>query len=449
MESTSKSNKFQHTLIMVLICLVPIFVFFVLAIAGINVNPIFFFILLFICCAIMFYLMGPMNHTDNSEKNNSTYSVLDDQHNITIPDYLKNVFNPQISYKSDNDLIFEGKLLTDSDSAYKETNAHLKNSGKKALLQEDDSGRNFLIITDDFSNLQNDKKQKYWINILLLVLTLITTTWAGAQHQGINLLKDPNKFLIGLPYSVALMLILGCHELGHYFTARWNKMKVTLPYFIPVPFAFGTFGAFIQMKSTAENKKVLFDVGVAGPLAGLIIAIPALIIGLKYSQIIPTIETGSMHAGTNVGSSILLAFIAKITLGRDLLTGHTIIFSPLAFAGWLGLLVTALNLLPIGQLDGGHIAHALFGRKNANIIGMVALFSLVLLGVFVWSGLLTWAIIVYFLAGTKSAPPLNDLSNLNSPRVLLGSIIFIILFLILIPIPHSFYQYLGINCPYI
>ncbi len=155
-----------------------------------------------------------------------------------------------------------------------------------------------------------------------------------------------------------------------------------------------------------------------------------------------------MH-GAGVGSSFLFALIAKFALGEAITEGHQVVLSPLAFAGWLGLLVTALNLLPIGQLDGGHIAHALFGRRNAHTIGMVALFSLVLLGLFVWSGLLFWAIIVFFIAGTKSAPPMNDVSKLDGRRVAIGALVFVLLFLILTPVPHAFYQTLGIHCPYI
>jgi membrane-associated protease RseP (regulator of RpoE activity) len=156
-----------------------------------------------------------------------------------------------------------------------------------------------------------------------------------------------------------------------------------------------------------------------------------------------------MQGGASVGSSVLFALLAKLALGDVITEGHQLILHPLAFAGWLGLLVTALNLLPIGQLDGGHIAHALFGRKKGNTIGMVALFSIFLLGLFVWSGFLMWAIIVFFIAGTKSAPPLNDISPLDPSRVVIGAIAFILLFLILMPVPHAFYQTLGIHCPYV
>jgi membrane-associated protease RseP (regulator of RpoE activity) len=285
---------------------------------------------------------------------------------------------------------------------------------------------------------------------LLFALTLGTTTWAGAAHQGVNLLREPGRFTVGLPYALGLLAILGVHELGHYFIARHHGIRVTLPYFIPVPFALGTFGAFIKMRSPAENRRALFDVAVAGPLAGLVIAIPALLIGLRSSVIVGAAAepaAGMMHGGASVGSSVLLAFLAKLSLGPALLEGHVLQLSPLAFAGWLGLMVTALNLLPIGQLDGGHIARAMFGRRAGDTIGSVAMWTLLLLGLFVWPGLLTWAIIVFFIAG-RGAPPLDDLTPLTPSRRWLGYAAFAILALILAPLPHTLWGAAGIHCPY-
>lgn len=461
-------KNFQHTILMLLFCLLPLFVFFILAINGVELNPMLFFLFIVICCLAMFYFMR-QTHTeteigeDHQEIRNENVKSI-----IPVPENLGDVFQANYVERVDDTLIYTGNLLTDADSAYQKLKVSSEKIGVTPLLQEDDAGNTLLIVSKKLlsgavthtgmhhterpvsSNgvIGVAKPSKPTVNLVLFILTFITTTYAGALQQGINLLKEPDKFNVGLPYAIALMVILGAHELGHYFAAKHHKMNVTLPYFIPVPFALGTFGAFIRLKSPSENRRALFDVGVAGPIAGLVFAIPALIIGLQSSTIIPMSNQDALMGGADVGSSILLALIAKISVGKELITGHTFQFSPLAFAGWLGLFVTALNLLPIGQLDGGHIAHALFGRKNANTIGTVALFSLFLLGLFVWSGLLTWAIIVFFLAGIKSAPPLNDVTKLDSKRVAIGLIAFIILFMILIPVPHSFYQSLGINCPY-
>lgn len=369
---------------------------------------------------------------------------------MTLAYKANDVFQSRRQYRVQNNLVIEGKLLADPDTAYKTLKQRFEGTMITPLLQEGDGGKSALVLVPGELPQAQTKARFPWLNLALFLLTFLTTTWAGAAHQGVNLLQHPEQFAAGIPYALALMLILGTHELGHYFAARAHNMKVTLPYFIPVPFALGTFGAFIQMKSPAENRRALFDVGVAGPLAGLIIAIPALLIGLQYSTIVPAEAAANMmRGGASVASSFLFALLAKLSIGGAIAEGHQLILHPLAFAGWLGLLVTALNLLPIGQLDGGHIAHALFGRKNSHTIGMVALFSLFLLGLFVWSGLLTWAIIVFFISGTKSAPPLNDLTKLDNRRLAIGALAFVLLFLILIPVPHAFYQSLGIHCPYI
>jgi membrane-associated protease RseP (regulator of RpoE activity) len=225
---------------------------------------------------------------------------------------------------------------------------------------------------------------------------------------------------------------------------------VTPPYFIPVPFALGTFGAFIKIKSLTPNRRALFDVAVAGPLAGLVFAIPALLIGLRFSAVVPGhVPVGLDEGGVNIGSSMLLALLAKISLGTATLPGAQLLLHPLAFAGWLGLIVTALNLLPIGQLDGGHISHALFGSRNARGISMVAMAALFVLALFVWQGLMFWAFVVFFIAGTRDAPAANDLTPVGWPRRALGYFTFLVLLLIIVPVPHSLHEVVGLHGPYI
>jgi len=283
-----------------------------------------------------------------------------------------------------------------------------------------------------------------------LAITIATTTWAGALHRGINILEDPSDFAVGLPYSIGLLLILGAHELGHYFTARYHRIRVAPPYFIPAPFALGTFGAFIGMRGLVQDRRALFDVAVAGPLAGLVFAIPALLVGLQHSSVITGDgPMGFSHNGVEIGSSFLMAILSKLALGPAAAEGHRLILHPLAFAGWLGLLVTALNLLPIGQPDGGHIAHALFGSRRARTISIVALVSLFFLALFVWPGLMMWAFIVFFIAGTRDTPASNDLTPVNPSRHALGYFAFLLLALILVPVPHSVYGTFGIHCHYV
>lgn len=288
------------------------------------------------------------------------------------------------------------------------------------------------------------KRKISWTNWLLFIATIFTTLYAGAQQRGIDLTTEPDRLGEALPYALALLGILGVHELGHYFTARYHKIVVSPPYFIPVPFGLGTFGAFIKMKSQALDRKGMFDVAVAGPLAGLLIALPVTVIGLRSSIFIPAELTHL--GGTEIGSSILLALLTKFNLGSQLPLGCSIYLGPLAFAGWIGLVVTALNLIPVGQLDGGHIAGAMFGTRLGRVISKLTLLLLFSLALTIWPDLLTWAIVAFFLGG-KGAPPINDITPISGWRYGLGALAFIILILIICPAPTAFMAEVGLKCP--
>ena len=356
-------------------------------------------------------------------------------------------------HQSEGEIVsFEGRLTQPADSAVALLESGFADQAVTPIIQEGEKENVKVILLPITDSTEATEPTKWGIHFLLFALTVLTTTWVGALHAGINLLSEPGQFQVGLPYSIGLLLILGAHELGHYFTARRYQMNVTPPYFIPVPFALGTFGAFIKMRSLSPNRRALFDVAIAGPLAGLVFAIPALVIGIQQSTtVIGEASAHWMHGGgVSAGSSILMALLSKIALGPDALEiGHRIVLHPLAFAGWLGLLVTALNLLPIGQLDGGHIAHALFGGRRAHSIGVASLVALFLLAFFVWPGLMMWALIVFFIAGTRDMPPSNDVTPIGLPRRLIGYAVFVLLLAILLPVPHGLYETFGIHCPYL
>jgi len=352
-------------------------------------------------------------------------------------------------------VLFEGKLRIDPRDALVKLKSAFARENLTPLLQESRaSGQVKIALVPGIEELTRPAsaidRPKWFRHFALFFLTLITTTAAGALHAGVDLVKEPNRFAVGLPYSFGLMLILGAHELGHYLTAKRHGIRVTPPYFIPVPFGLGTFGAFIKLKSLAPDRRAAFDVAVAGPLAGLFFAIPALIIGLRYSHVIGvTAAPDILHTGVQIGSSFLLAILTKFALGASAIGGQQLVLHPLAFAGWLGLVVTALNLLPIGQLDGGHIAHAMFGARRGHAIGVGALVTLFALALFVWPGLLIWAWIVWFIAGTRDVPPLDDVSLLDQRRRALGWFAFLILAGILVPVPHALYPSFGIHSPYL
>tara|TARA_R110002072_G_scaffold303089_1_gene493109 strand:- start:3667 stop:5007 length:1341 start_codon:yes stop_codon:yes gene_type:complete len=366
------------------------------------------------------------------------------------PELLRQLMDVQIATEQEGVRAFRGRLKESSEAAFARLESELSDQIVPLLQQDEQFGAAILLLPKAVEQATLERPSRPWLHWLLFGLTVLTTTWAGAMHQGVNLLEEPARFMVGLPYSIGLLLILGVHELGHFFTARRHGIDVSPPFFIPVPFALGTFGAFIQMKSPTENRRSLFDVAVAGPLAGLVVAIPALLIGLLNSDVLApnTGPSPGLLGGTSVGSSLLFALISKLAIGEQLEYGYMLRLSPLAFAGWLGLLVTALNLLPIGQLDGGHMARAMFGRRVGETISSVAMWSLFLLAIFVWPGLLLWAIIVFFIAG-RSTPPLNDLTPITPARRWVGYATFLILALILIPLPHAFWDAAGIYCPYL
>lgn len=445
-----RTQRISGAALMLVLCLLPIVAVYLLAMFGIMVSPMLALLVLILCClAMMHWSAGACGHHTPERKESHTEEMEFPIREAEM-DLLGGVFHSTARRQVGQVLVVEGELLQPADEAYVTLKNRFEDRNITPLLQESADEQPRLVLLPGRIEDEAFKEHSRWINLGLFLATLVTTTWAGALHQGTNLLSDPGQFAVGLPYSLTLMLILGAHELGHYFAARAHHLRVTLPFFIPVPFALGTFGAFIQLRSPSPSRRALFDVGVAGPLAGLVFAVPALWIGLSLSEIVQTADDPTViHHGTNVGSSILLAGIAKLVLGDGVSQGHVLALHPLAFAGWLGLLVTALNLLPIGQLDGGHIADAMFGQRRSTSISSAALVSLFLLGLFVWSGLLFWAVIAFFVAGTKGMPPLNDVTPLDTGRSLVGAFAFVILFLILIPIPHAFWDSLGIHCPYV
>lgn len=197
----------------------------------------------------------------------------------------------------------------------------------------------------------------------LFLLTLLSMFWVGAQHAGADVTKDGLGALAqGYSFALPLMAILLSHELGHYFAARIHRVDTSLPYFIPMPFALiGTFGAVIRMRGSASERNALFDIGASGPLAGLAVAIPVLVYGVITSPVEPLDPT--LHYMVE-GRSLLYLGLLAVTKG-PIPDGHDIMLTPTALAGWAGLLVTMMNLVPVGQLDGGHVAYALFGSRQA------------------------------------------------------------------------------------
>lgn len=288
------------------------------------------------------------------------------------------------------------------------------------------------------------KKENKNINLLLFALTIITTILTGALHVGVNPFESWSNLFSGIPYAFAILAILGAHEMGHYFYALKHRIYATLPYFLPIwwpGFGFGTLGAFIKMKSPIHNKKALFDVGIAGPIAGFVLSIMFLIIGFSLLpdstgviQYVETIHEWSPNGegAFTIGDSILFDFI-KAFMGADHLPMWEIYHFPFIFAGWIGLFVTSLNLMPIGQLDGGHISYALFGR-NAKYIAIAAFIALALLNLYS-SNWLLWTVLILFVIRLKHPPTLDDSIELDENRKILGYISYLVFITCFSPSP--------------
>src|SRR5262245_57525379 len=251
------------------------------------------------------------------------------------------------------------------------------------------------------------------LNIVLFATTFVTTSMAGAIWAGTNPFSDLGNIRAGFPFSVTLLTILLVHEFGHYTLARRHRVRVTLPYFIPAPPLFiGTFGAFIRMKSPPPNRRALFDVGAAGPWAGLAVAIPAVLIGLRLSEVRPL---GLGEGGLVLGDSILFRLLTRLALGASP-DNVTILLHPIALAGWFGLFVTFLNLLPVGQLDGGHVAYALFGRWH-RAISRLFVVVIAVLGFAGWQGWFVWVVLVMVI-GVDHPPTRDPVTPLDRRRQL-------------------------------
>jgi membrane-associated protease RseP (regulator of RpoE activity) len=292
------------------------------------------------------------------------------------------------------------------------------------------------------------------IHIILFILTVITTFVTGYSFSG--------SVASAFAFSGTLLFILGSHEMGHYFYGRKYGVDITPPYFIPAPpiiSPIGTFGAFIKIKSPISTRKALFDIGIAGPLAGIAASIPVLLVGIKYSTIIDVADKEGGQ-GLMLGSPLIFTFFTSIFFGK-IPEGKDLFLHPVAFAGWVGLFVTALNLIPSGQLDGGHIVYSLFPKKAHRVTSVVMIAILLVFGfgtepLFMlyhrlagsgpgdllsripdfegWPGWILWAVLLT-LMGTKHPPTIHDEGELDTGRKLLGFISLLIFIGCITPVP--------------
>ncbi len=304
-----------------------------------------------------------------------------------------------------------------------------------ALMQEDDS-----TVLKAIPGVPKEETGNPWVNVVLFVLTLLSVVFIGALNEGANPLENPADLRLGLPFAGALLGILTAHELSHYFMGRRYGSPVSLPYFIPLPISIlGTMGAVITQKGPMRSRRALFDIGAAGPIGGIIVAVPLLIVGLLLSVVepLPVNEPYFLE-----GNSILYHLIKWAIFGQPLPSGGMdVMLHPVAFAAWAGLMVTALNLFPVGQLDGGHVLYAMFGPLAWTIarVFVGVMFGWGLFLNFVLGNQAGWTWVVWgglgLLMGTRHPRPLNDLTPLDWRRRVIGWAMVVLFFLVLVPVP--------------
>jgi membrane-associated protease RseP (regulator of RpoE activity) len=331
---------------------------------------------------------------------------------------------------------FIGRLKLEAQAAYDEISPRLRAMGLLGLLQQEGDRVALLIMPA----LPKPQPSRLWLALLLFGLTVASTILVGGQDMDWTTGTAFFNLGSGIAFSAALLGILLAHELGHYFAARREGVAVSYPFFIPMPiFLLGTMGAFISIKEPVPNRRALLAIAIAGPLAGLIVAIPVLIIGLTLSPVrnIAEVRAALPDVGFfTEGNSLLYAGLKLLVFGRLLPSGGDDVYMhPVALAGWAGLLVTGLNLLPAGQLDGGHIFFALFGPRAAQLMSMAVAVGLLALG-FLWSGWFLWAVIVALLGQARS-PLLNEVTPLDGRWRLLAMLGIVVFVLVFTPMPIS------------
>lgn len=333
-----------------------------------------------------------------------------DQMSQTLYYQLADLYEVSAIYHHGESLLFRVRPYIDASRAEEEMKKRLGNAGFDAAISDD--GKGTLITVK-----AREEKKIPWVNIVLFILTVATMYYVY-----------PGDFGMKLEFVISLSAILLFHEFGHYFAGKRRGVIMSLPYFIPAPNIVGTFGAIIKSKSPFTNRRDLIEVGAAGPIAGFIISLIVLIYGLQNATLV---EAGS--GGLIVGDSLLIRFLSWLIVG-PLPEGKDFLLSPAAWAGWVGLLVTMLNLLPIGQLDGGHIIYGLAGRFQHK----VARFFLVVLIVmgFWWFGWWFFGLLV-FIFGMKHPPTMNDGAELPLHAKILGYTAIVIFILSFIPEPFK------------
>ncbi len=331
-------------------------------------------------------------------------------------------------------IVVRGKLLVAPDQVYAPLRERFERLGYTPFLRP--HGSDVELIASP--GVVKRPPLRWGVNLALFITTIVTVLMTGALNElqtadlGV-FFRQPAQLRFGLPFALTLLGILFTHEMGHFIVSRWRGAPASLPYFIPMLPGIsitGTLGAIIVQREPFENRRTLLEVAIAGPFAGLVVALPLLLYGLATSPVGPPPAGGYLQEG----NSVLYALAKLVVFGQWLPgNGVDVQLNAVAWGAWIGLLVTMLNLLPVGQLDGGHIAYALFGR-DADLIAYTMMGVCLLLGIFVSQSWLVWLALIA-LMGPRHPPPFNDVLRLTAPQVALGAIGLLLFLLLFTPSP--------------
>ncbi|MCB0204900.1 MAG: site-2 protease family protein [Anaerolineae bacterium] len=324
-----------------------------------------------------------------------------------------------------------GHLSIASTQAFDWLVDHFQPLGYTPILRKDADGERDVVLA--MPGMFSPARQRIGVAAVLFAATVLSCIYVGAQLSADTYTTRIN-LLDGVPYAVSLLAILLAHELGHYVVGRRLRAPLSLPYFLPLPVPpLGTLGAVITMSGPVRNRRHLLAIAAAGPLAGLAVAIPVLLIGLSMSSVQPLPTTGQYMAE---GNSLIYAALKFIVFGQLLPSnGIDVVISPIAFAGWAGILVTGLNLIPAGQLDGGHIVYALVGARVARYVLWAVLAALAVLSIF-WQGWLIWIVLIFLFGRTRLAP-LDEVTELTPRQKVFAAAMLVLFLLVFTPVPMA------------